>query len=693
MKHTHHTILLTLLMPLFVLSASAQTRQFTLDELIPGGEGCAKLRADNPYFGFDGDQVIEDSKAAPKPAEERALVREYNIYVKDADGKEHQITTDGSADILYGQSVHRDEFGISSGLFWSPDGKRLAFYRMDQSMVSKYPQVNITPFAQTQVYDQRYTDKQRYENQPAGSTSAVSRCATYEPDAYPMAGEASHKVTVGIYDTEKGTTTYLDCGAPIDRYFTNIAWAPDNRSLYLIEVNRDQTDATLDQYDITTGKKVATLIREHNDKYYEPMQPIRFLPWDATKFIYVSRRDGFNHIYLYQLNDNSAKELRQLTKGDFEVIRFIGFNPSGKSIIYASNESHHLNQSLYSVDMKAKRRLLGNAEGWHSATKLSASGKFIIDSYSTPTSPRIIDLINTQTGKARNLFTAADKWVEGGFNIPEIKVGTLKAADGKTDLYYRMVMPVGFDPSKKYPAIIYVYGGPHAHNIDNSYRYATRGWDIYMAQRGYVMLCVDNRGSEHRGLEFEQATFRQLGWVEMQDQLKGVELLRSLPYVDSNRLGVHGWSFGGYMTTSLLCSFDDDDIPNGGYTPAANGTFHGKCPFRAGVAGGPVIDWRFYEVMYGERYMDTPQTNPEGYANTTLLNKAQNLRGRLMIIYGYNDPTCVPQHTLSFLRACIDKGTYPDLFTYPGDGHNMFQKDRVHLHEVITRYFEDHLGK
>ncbi len=247
----------------------------------------------------------------------------------------------------------------------------------------------------------------------------------------------------------------------------------------------------------------------------------------------------------------------------------------------------------------------------------------------------------------------------------------VKAADGKTDLYYRLVKPVDFDANKKYPAVVYVYGGPHAHNVNESWNYLARPWEIYMAQKGYVVYVVDNRGSEHRGFEFESCTHRHLGEIEMLDQLEGVKFLKSLPYVDADRLGVHGWSYGGFMTTNLMCTYPD--------------------VFKVGVAGGPVIDWKFYEVMYGERYMDTPQENPEGYEKTSLLNKAKNLKGRLQIIVGYNDPTCVLQHNLSFLRACEDAGTQPDYFVYPGDGHNMMGQDMVHLHERITRYFDDFL--
>ena len=582
-----------------------------------------------------------------KDSRSYAYTIDHNLFVLTADGKIHPASSDGSIDLVYGESVHRDEFGISKGTFWSPDGSLLAFYKMDQSMVSKYPQVNIT-----------------LPNQTVGEDS---RCATTSPDPYPMAGETSHKVYVGIFNPQTDKTVYLNAGDPTDRYFTNIAWAPDGKRLYLIELNRDQNFGSLDEYDATTGEKLRTLFTESNDKYFEPLHPIQFLPWDDTKFIYQTRKDGYNHIYLYNIE---GKCLKQLTTGSFEVLSVLGFNEANKTILYTSNEQDPLQQNVFSVNMKGKRTLLGDATGWHNAT-LTESGNYFVDNYSSPDIARKIDIVSTHNSEpsSLNYFTAADPW--DAFQVPEIKTGTIKAADGVTDLYYRLILPTNFDPSKKYPAVVYVYGGPHAHNIDASRHWGVRGWDIWMAQQGYVMFCLDNRGSEHRGLDFEQVTFRQLGVEEMKDQLCGVEFLKKLPYVDGDRLGVHGWSYGGYMTTSLMTTYPD--------------------VFKVGVAGGPVIDWHFYEVMYGERYMDTPQTNPEGYEKTSLLNKAKNLKGRLLVIYGGNDPICVPQHTLSFMRACIDSDTYPDLFTYPGDEHNMMGTDRVHLHNTITRYFEDHL--
>ena len=567
-----------------------------------------------------------------------AYVENHQLFVTDADGKKHQLSTDGSREIVYGQSVHRDEFGIHKGTFWSPDGNKLAFYRMDQSMVADYPQVDIFP-----------------------------REATYEPDKYPMAGMTSHKVTVGVYDLKTDKTVYLQAGDPTDRYFTNIAWSPDSKTVYMLELNRGQNDCRLVSYDAVSGKKIAELYRETSDKYVEPQNPIQFLPWDATKFILQSQKDGYNHLYLF---DTNGKELKQITKGEWVVMEVLGFNKKQKTVIIEANNEHPLHHRLYSVNMNGAIKQLETVDGVHNAV-LSPSGNFLIDRFSTPTRPRVIDVvdINQKTPHHTNLLEADDPWA--GYQQPIFECGSIKAADGVTDLYYRMVKPADFNPEKKYPTVVYVYGGPHANNVQASWHWASRSWETYMAQKGYIIFILDNRGSQYRGRDFEQATFHQLGQIEMQDQMKGVEFLRTQPYVDMNRLGVHGWSYGGFMTISLMTNYPD--------------------VFKVGVAGGPVIDWKWYEVMYGERYMGTPENNPEGYAKTSLLTKAKNLKGKLQIITGYNDPTVVPQHCLSFLDACIKAGTQPDFFAYPGEPHNMRGHASVHLHERITQYFEDYL--
>ena len=594
-------------------------------------------------------QDAKDENFADWNAQSRvvAFVKGDNLYVNNAQGTLKQLTQDGSRNIVYGQSVHRDEFGIYKGTFWSNDGQKLAFYRMDQSMVADYPLVDID-----------------------------TRIATETPVRYPMAGEKSHLVTVGIYDLNTDKTVYLNTGDPTDRYFTNIAWAPDGKLIYLIEMNRAQNHYSLDAYDPATGNKTATLYTESSDKYVHPMHAITFLPWDKSRFILQSEKDGYNHLYLF---DTGGKQIKQLTTGKWIVVDLIGFNAKTKEAIILSTEASPIQNNLYAVNLQTgARRLLDNGKGCHANTTgeggshkpaLSFSGQWILDSYTEPTVPRNIDIVNVASAKATRYFTAENPWV--GYTVPEYTCGKIKAADGTTDLYYRMVKPTNFDPNKKYPTIIYVYGGPGVRNVEARWHYWSRGWETYMAQKGYLLFILDNRGSSARGLAFEQATFHHLGVEEAKDQMKGVEYLTSLPYVDKDRMGVHGWSFGGFMTTTLITSHPE--------------------VFKVGVAGGPVIDWKWYEVMYGERYMGTPQNNPKGYAESSLLSKAKNLKGKLQIITGMNDPVVVPQHCLNFLQECIKVGTQPDFFVYPGEPHNMRGHQSTHLHERISQYFDDYL--
>ena len=573
-----------------------------------------------------------------------------NLYV---DG---QAVTEEPAGVVCGQSVHRNEFGISKGTFWSPQGTLLAFYRMDERMVTEYPLVDIT-----------------------------ARVGKVDPVRYPMAGMTSHQVQVGIYDPATQKTVYLKTGDPTDRYFTNISWNPDGQSLYLIELNRDQNHAKLCRYDAQTGQLVEVLYEEEHPKYVEPQTPITFLPWDDTKFILQSQRDGWNHLYLFDLKKRKYPETyrtdfgtsykseymhTQLTSGPWLVQSILGFNAKKKEVYFAATKESPLQSNLYKVSVKGgKLTPIDNGQGVHSA-RLSASGTYLIDRYSTPDVPRNIDLVSTANGKVTaRLLTAEDPFK--GLVMPLVETGTMKAADDSTTLYWRMLNPVDFDPAKKYPVIVYVYGGPHAQMLAANWMYAARGWDLYMANRGYILFTIDNRGSSNRGLAFENCTFRHLGIEESKDQAKAAEWLKTLPYVDGDRIGVHGWSFGGHMTTGLLLRYPD--------------------LYKVGVAGGPVIDWKYYEVMYGERYMDTPQANPEGYAGSDLKQLAGKLKGHLLIIHDDHDDTCVPQHTLSFMKACVDARTYPDLFIYPGHKHNVMGRDRVHLHEKITRYFDDYL--
>lgn len=566
-----------------------------------------------------------------------AYTKENNLYIKDASEKETAITNETDKGIICGQSVHRNEFGINGGIFWSPKSTKIAFYRMDETMVTDYPLVDIS-----------------------------TRIAEAKPIKYPMAGMKSHHVTVGVYDIASGKTIFLKTGTPKEKYLTNIAWSPDEKNIYIAEVNRSQDTCIVKAYDAVTGKLVKELFTETHPKYTEPQNPVLFLKNNPEQFIWQSRRDGYNHLYLYS-KDGSL--IKQLTKGEWEVVDILGFDAKGDNLFYVSTEASPVNHQAYRLNLKSgKTTLLTKGEGMHSV-QVSASGKYISDSYSSVNNPGNIDIINTTNNSVYEWQTAKNPFE--GIDMPEITLGTIKAADGKTDLHYRLLKPLNYDPNKKYPTIVYVYGGPHSQLVANSWQGRASGWDIYMAREGYVVFTVDNRGTNYRGHDFENITHRQLGVEETKDQMKGVDFLKTLPYVDQDRIGVYGWSFGGFMTINLMLRHSD--------------------VFKVGVAGGPVTDWKLYEAMYGERYMDSPQENPEGYKETNMIERAGDLKGRLLLIHGDVDPVVVMQHNLQFIKSAIKKGTHPDLFIYPGHEHNMTGHDRVHLMEHITRYFNDFL--
>ena len=576
-----------------------------------------------------------------------AFTKNNNVLIITPDGSTEVVTNESKEGIVYGTSVHQNEFGIRKGLFWSPNGNALAFYRMDESMVSDYPVVNVR-----------------------------ERIAKVEPFKYPMAGMKSHEVTVGIYRLSDKRIVWIKSGLPKEKYLTNISWSPDEKSIYIAELNRGQDTCRLVRYNSETGERERELFMETNKRYVEPQEPIMFLPGNPIQFIWQSQRDGYNHLYLY---NTDGEVIKQLTKGSWVVKNVLGFDDNNKNLFYTSTAPRDISEAdegnplvtyLWKLDMKSGDvKCMNTKEGVHNVS-LNASGTYTIDQVSSPVIPRDIDIINMKDGRGVKSLLSAKNPFEG-HGLPSIKVGNITAADGKTKLFYRLVTPPDMDETKKYPTIVYVYGGPHTQLVTGGWMNGTGGWDIYMASKGYVMFTIDGRGSSNRGFEFESAIHRNLGEVEMADQIKGIEFLKSLPFVDKERIGVHGWSYGGFMTTNLILTHTDI--------------------FKVGVAGGPVIDWQRYEIMYGERYMDHPEENPEGYKNSNLLNKAGNLKGRLLLIHGDVDPVVVWQHSLLFIKACVDSGTYPDYFVYPGHPHNVSGRDRIHLYEKITRYFEDNL--
>ena len=396
------------------------------------------------------------------------------------------------------------------------------------------------------------------------------------------------------------------------------------------------------------------------------MHSLTFIPGENDEFIWWSERDGYDHLYLYNTN---GKLLRQLTKGKWVVNEIAGMTAGGRKVIITAAKESPLEKHIYAVTLEnGKMERIDKGAGMHTAT-CSEDGKYVLDVYNGAGIPKNTYIRATDGSYSEELVKSADPLA--GYDRAEVRNVTIKAADGVTTLYGKLILPPHFDSNKKYPTIVYLYNGPNVQLIHNSFPESGNLWYEYMAQHGYIIFTMDGRGSWNRGLAFEQATFRHLGDVEMDDQMKGVDYLKSLPYVDASRMGVHGWSFGGFMTTSLMLKH-----------PGV---------FKCAVAGGPVMDWKMYEVMYTERYMDLPSENPDGYENANLLDKVKNLKGKLLLIHGTSDNTVVWQHSIDLIKKSVDEGVQVDYFVYPGHEHNVRGKDRVHLMQKISTYFDDYL--
>jgi dipeptidyl-peptidase 4 len=554
-------------------------------------------------------------------------------------GKELGVAKSEGEGIVYGKSVHRDEFGISKGTFWSPSGRQLAFYRMDESMVTKYP---------IYVLD---------------SMPAVAREVRY-----PFAGAKSHHVTVGIFNTQTAKTIYLQTGEPAEQYLTNVSWTPDDKFVLVAVVNRDQNHLWYNQYDATTGAFVKTIFEETSDQWVEPEKPAVFLPGSNDQFLWQSERDGYNQLYLCNLN---GKVTRQISKGAMPVTAFYGFDTKGEKCFYQVADESGMNRYVYAANLKSGALTqLNEAEGTHNAM-INSTGEWALDVFGSAMNPRSIYLSRWSNPAKRELIFSAKNPLEG-YALGLTRISSIPSKGGMP-LNTRMILPPDFDASKKYPVLVYLYGGTHAQMITNTWLSGAELWMHHMAQEGYIIFTVDGRGSSNRGFAFESSIHRRLGDVEIEDQLAGVEYLKAQPFVDPARIGIFGWSYGGFMTTSLMTRPESKEV------------------FKCGVAGGPVIDWRMYEIMYTERYMDTPQQNPDGYAKNSLFQYVDNLTGRLLMIHGTSDDVVLWQHSLRYIRECVRRGKQIDSFAYPEHMHNVMGKDRVHLFQKIELFFKDNL--
>ena len=626
-------------------------------DLRPENLGCQWLSNDEILMYKDGAWQVFDintrtsrpykaKKQTPKVyTEGRSLYYNYNTPA----GAAIPIAKSDDPNITYGQFVSRNEFGIEDGIFWAPDSSKVAFYRKDESRVTTFPLLDIS-----------------------------TRTGSLREIKYPMAGMDSENVQVGVFNFLTCKSVYLNAtDFGYDRYLTNVSWTPDASKILVQVLDRSQKHMCMNVYDASTGMFIKTLFTEHNDKYVEPSDPVYFVKGTSNIFIYrTDNRDGYKNLYLCDMNGN----VRRLTQTDADV-QYVAND--GEYVWYTSAEVSPVENHLFRVKITpnsnaiwkgvsavkiGKPQQLTQTEGWHNI-QMSPDCKHYVDTWSSLSVPNVTDLCYSDGSPMRNLLIAEDPTLEYAYT--EIVLGKIKSADGKFDNYYRLIKPKDFDPSKKYPVILYVYGGPHSQMVKNTYMAELRRWEMYMAQRGYLVYVQDNRGTQNRGAEFEKAIHGQCGQAEMADQMEGIKMLMDLPYVDKDRIGVHGWSYGGFMTISLMTNYPEI--------------------FKVGVAGGPVIDWKWYEVMYGERYMGHPDENSEGYQKTSLINKAADLKGKLLICQGAIDPVVLWQHSLSFVRACVVNNVQVDYFPYPRHEHNVMGKDRVHLHDKISMYFEDYL--
>jgi dipeptidyl-peptidase 4 len=666
--------------------ANPDGKQFTMEEAVmgrnvrPASVAASWKDSDTFIFHRDGKWMQENlttgavSEYSGSPLPENFPKEAENITASNAgafaytvgkslylfNGSSACIAESMDSDITYGQSVSRNEFGIGNGIFWSPDGTKVAFYRKDESKVTDFPLLDIT-----------------------------SRTGSLKNIKYPMNGMDSESVSLGVYDTATGNTVWCDVNDyGSDRYLTNISWTPDSRNILIQVLDRTQKHLRLNMYRAADGSFVRTILTEDDSRYVEPLDPVRFLEGTYSFLYRTDNRDGYRNLYLC----DTLGTVRRLTEVNADVEYITN---DGRFVYYTSAEVSPVENHLFKVEVRmpvrpsqrtkgsdlskipadivAKAKIgrpvrLTYEEGWHTVSINEDCTRFI-DNYSSFNVPRVTNIMTTDGKLLRNLVTAEDPLK--AYKTGEVLLGTVKSADGKYDNWYRLFLPADFDPAKKYPVILYVYGGPHSQMVQNTWLGQVRMWEMLMAQKGYIVYVQDNRGTQNRGAEYEKAIHRHCGQNEMADQMVGINMLKSLPFVDSDRIGVHGWSYGGFMTISLMTNYPET--------------------FKAGVAGGPVIDWKWYEIMYGERYMETEATNPDGFAQTSLIGKTGNLKGKLLICQGAIDNTVVWEHSLSFVQKCIENNVQLDYFPYPCSEHNVFGKWRIHLMDKVTNYFDEYL--
>ncbi|MDX1671753.1 MAG: S9 family peptidase, partial [Balneolaceae bacterium] len=572
-----------------------------------------------------------------------AYVIDNNLYWVDLEtGKQTPITKDGEKNrIINGATdwVYEEEFGFAKAWFWSPDGNKIAFYRFDESHVREFFMTEWTS---------PYPEQVRFK--------------------YPKAGERNSLVKIGVYHLESGETTWMDIEAGRNQYIPRINWTRDPNTLAIRHMNRLQNRQQLYLADAATGE--AEVIKtETSDTWIDVNDDLTFLE-NGRQFIYLSEESGYNHIYLY---DIEGKLIRQVTKGEWEVTNYLGYDESRKRIYYLSTEESPLERHLYSIgiDGRGKKRMT-DKKGWYSVN-MSRDYKYYIETHSGPEIPPVFTLHRRNGEEVRTLQSNSRlKKRLSRYNFPEKEYLTIELPQATLNAY--MLKPHDFDPSKKYPVLVYVYGGPGSQTVTNRFDSGQRAmWHHYLTTQGYIIFSVDNRGTGARGRAFEKQVYKKLGQLEVTDQIDAARyLVENFEYVDSQRIGIWGWSYGGYMSSLVLAQGSD--------------------LFSTAVAVAPVSSWRFYDTIYTERFMQTPQMNPEGYKKGAPLTYAGQIKGNYLLVHGTADDNVHFQNAVEMVNALISNGVQFETMFYPDRNHGIYGGNtRRHLFEMLNSYILENL--
>jgi dipeptidyl-peptidase 4 len=609
-----------------------------------------KLLGENKGKGSAGEAAdIDDAKVSPD-GHWVSFLRAHDLWVvSSAGGEPRQLTRGGSEEVRNGELdwVYPEELDLGTAYWWAPDSSKLALLRLDERAVQKYPLADALPYT-AEVTEERFP--------AAGSPNPVAR--------------------VGVVDVMGGDVRWMDTGSDATVLLARVTWLPDSRRLAIERLNRVQNHLDLLFADGDSGRCQSVLTEQ--DKYWVNLAGDGFGPSasddlhffaDGKRFLWSSERSGFRHLYLYDL---AGKQLGQLTRGDWQVENVVKVDEHAQAVYFVSTQKSPVERQLYRVALSGGPPVeLTHEHGSHGVS-VAPDGKHFLDTYSTAMTPPQQRLYNSDGSVVATLEENKVAELEKYRLQPE-EFFTVPGADG-TPLDAAMIKPVGFDASRKYPVIVYQYGGPHAQVVRDAWAGSLFLWNELMAEKGFVIFILDNRGTAGRGHNFETAIYHHFGSVEIADQLAGVKWLAKQPYVDSTRVGIWGWSFGGYMTCMAM--------------------LRGGDVFKAGFAGAPVTDWRRYDTIYTERYMGTPEENPEGYRDSSPVNFAAGLKGKLLIAHATGDDNVHFSNSLALQEKFVAAQKYAEFLIYADRGHGISDSaGRIHVFNRVTQFFVENLGK